>query len=154
MHKENDLNREIQNKLAEAYCLSLSSAIKRGMRYKRKHGEWCHKAPYGYQNIHDNADRFKPKIVKDPEHYRKIKKAFELMLTEKYSVAEVSRIVKMNASLVRRAFRNPFYAGLSSDIDDPKIMHKGNWEPMITEDQFNKVQKLLKPKKKLNGATA
>lgn len=139
------------NELCKQYILSLSNAIKHGIRYKRNSGGWCGKAPRGYRNIHDNYDRYKPKIVRDSEYFSRVKKAFDLMLTEKYSIPEIGKIVRLDASFLRRAFRNPFYAGLNRDVDDPKIMHKGTWEPMITKDQFNKVQQLLMPKKKQNG---
>lgn len=140
-------NNPYSNALCKQYILSLSRAVKRGIRYKRRNGGWCGKAPRGYRNIHDSRDHFKPKIVKDPELYNSVKKAFELMLTEKYSVVEISKIVKMDSSFLRRAFRNPFYAGLNRDVDDPTILNKGNWEPMITENQFSKIQGLLKPKR-------
>ena len=70
------------------------------------------------------------------------------------SIAEIGKIVKMDASFLRRAFRNPFYAGFSVDIDDHTINHEGNWEPMITVIDFINVQSLLESKKKLNGKTS
>ena len=56
----------------------------------------------------------------------------------------------MDASFLRRAFKNPFYAGLNKDVDDPTVLNKGTWEPMITEDEFNTIQKMLELKKKPN----
>lgn len=154
MYKETDLTQEIQKKLIEAYHSSLSNAIKRGMRCNQKHGVWCHKAPYGYKNIHDDNDHFRHKIIKDPKCCGKVHLAFAFVLTGGCSIAEIGRILKISPSLLRRMLKNPFYAGYIKDTDNPKMMYKGNWEPLITEDQFNKVQKLLKPKKKLNDATA
>lgn len=144
-------NNPYSNELCNLYSLRLSDMVKRGIRFKRKNGEWCGKAPQGYLNIHDNNDHFKPKIVKDPEHYNKVEKAFMLMLTGEYSIAKISEIVKLGSGFLRRAFRNPFYAGLNKDVDNPKVMYKGNWEPMITKGQYDKIQKMLEPKKKQNG---
>ena len=139
------------NKFNSQYSLKLSTIVKRGIRFKRIKGEWCSKAPRGYRNIRDNYDHYKPKIVRDSEYFNRVKRAFSLMLSEEHSIPEIGKIVKLDASFLRRAFRNPFYAGLNRDIDNPTIMHKGNWEPMITEEQFNRVQQLLKPKMKQNG---
>ena len=121
----------------------ISRSVKCGIRYKRKKGEWCGKAPRGYRNIHDNYDHYKPKIVRDSEYFNRVKKAFKLMLLEQYTIPEISKIVRLDASFLRRAFRNPFYAGLNKDVDDPSITYKGNWEPVITEEEFDKVQKIL-----------
>lgn len=150
MHKDNIYSNELQKQ----YALMFSQRVKRGIRYKRNNGGWCSKAPRGYLNIHDNRDHFRPKIVKDPEYFDRVKRAFKLMLTEKYSIAEIGKIVKMDASFLRRAFRNPFYAGFSVDVDDHTINHEGNWEPMITVIDFINVQSLLESKKKLNGKTS
>lgn len=132
----------------------ISRSVKRGIRYKRKNGEWCGKAPRGYRNIHDNYNHYKPKIVKDSEYFDRVKKGFLLMLLGQYTIPEIGKIVKLDASFLRRAFRNPFYAGLNRDVDNPKITYRGTWEPMITEDEFNRIQLLLAPKKKLNGKTS
>ena len=142
------------NELCRQYSLSLSNRTKQAIRASRRRGVWCSKAPRGYLNIHDRYDHFRPKIVKDPEDFYRVKKAFDLMLTGKYSIPDIGKVVMLDASFLRRAFRNPFYAGLNKDVDDPTIMHKGTWEPMITEEHFYRVQQLLKPKektKRLNG---
>lgn len=142
------------NQPCTQYIDVLSRMVRQGIRAKRKRGGWCGLAPRGYRNIHDNYDHYKPKIVRDSEYFNRVKKAFDLMLTEKYSIPEIGKIVRLDASFLRRAFKNPFYAGLNKDVDDPTIMHKGTWEPMITEEHFYRVQQLLKPKektKRLNG---
>ena len=142
------------NELCRQYALSFSNRVKQSIRAKRKRGGWCGKAPRGYRNIHDNNDHFKCKIVRDPKYYGRIRRAFRLMLTGEYSVAEIGKIVEMDASFLRRAFKNPFYAGLNKDVDDPTVLNKGTWEPMITEDAFNTIQKMLESKKKPNGKTS
>ena len=149
------LNPVLSEALCKEFSLTLSNRVKNSIRYARRRGNWCGKAPRGYRNIHDNNDHFKPKIVKDPEYFDRIKKAFKLLLTERYSIADVSKIVKMEPNFLRRAFRNPFYAGLNRDIDFPGFANKGNWEPMITSEEFCKVQEILeKCKKKPNAKTA
>lgn len=142
------------NELCRQYALSFSNRVKHSIRAKRKRGGWCGKAPRGYRNIHDNNDHFKRKIVRDPKYYGRIRRAFRLMLTGEYSIAEIGKIVEMDASFLRRAFKNPFYAGLNKDVDDPTVLNKGTWEPMITEDVFNTIQKMLESKRKPNGKTA
>ena len=64
-------------------------------------------------------------------------------------------------STVNRMFENPFYMGKIRDMDDPNILHDGNWEPMITEEQHYRIQRMkskfaiahnLKPKVKVDSA--
>lgn len=131
------------NTLCNQYSLNLSRVIKRGIRYKRRNGEWCGKAPLGYRNIHDSNDHFKPKIVIDPEPFDRVRKAFKLMQLGCYTVSEVSKIVKLDSNFLRRALKNPFYAGLNKDVDYPSITYRGNWEPMVTKEEFDRVQKIL-----------
>ena len=128
---------------SNSYASRISYVTKCGMHRKRMQGEWCNKAPRGYLNIHDSADHFKRKLVKDPVYFPRMKKAFSLMLTGKYSISEISEIVNMNPGFLRCAFKKIFYAGFMRDPDDPKTLYKGNWEPMVTKAQFDKIQKLL-----------
>ena len=37
---------------------------------------------------------------------------------------------------------NPFYMGKVRDIEDKNIFHQGAWQPMITEDEYWRVQRL------------
>lgn len=81
------------SELCRQYYLCFSDRVKRAIRASRRRGAWCGKAPRGYRNIHDNYDHYKPKIVRDSEYFDRVKKAFKLMLTEKYSIPEISKIV-------------------------------------------------------------
>ena len=56
---------------------------------------------------------------------------------------------------------NPFYMGKIGDMDDPNILHDGSWEPIITEEQYYRIQRTksefaivhnLKPKVKVDSA--
>jgi site-specific DNA recombinase len=54
--------------------------------------------------------------------------------------------VKLNLKQIGKIFRNPFYCGVSINkmLDTPV---KGNWEPMISQTNFLKIQGIIKPSK-------
>lgn len=137
-----------------SYNSRMSRVTKCALRRKRMRGEWCGKAPRGYLNIHDSSDHFKRKLIKDPVYFPRMKKAFSLMLTGKYSLSEIGEIVNINPKFLRCAFKKIFYAGFIKDTDDPKALYKGKWEPMVTKAEFDKIQKLLEAMWGINDKTA
>ena len=159
------------------YSRNLSRVVSRGIRSKNKNGGCTGVAPQGYLNAEDPLTHERI-VVKDPERWHMIKKMFELYLTGNYSVPEITdiannewgyRTVKrlkiggnpLMPSTVNRMLENPFYMGKVKDMDDPNILHDGNWEPIITEEQFYRIQRMkskfaivhnLKPKVKVDSA--
>lgn len=159
------------------YSRNLSRVVTRGIRSKNKNGGCTGVAPQGYLNAEDPLTHERI-VIKDPERWHLVKRMFELYLTGNYSVPEIVDIANNDwgyrtpkrlkiggnpimVSVVHRMFENPFYMGKVKDFEDPNIFHNGNWEPMITEEQYWRIQRMkskfaiihnLKPKVKVNTA--
>ncbi|MBP9781085.1 recombinase family protein [Candidatus Woesebacteria bacterium] len=135
--------------------------VKRGLRTKAEKGwfpsSWT-KAGYMW----DKAERGNKSILVDHVRFPLIKQCWELLLTGAYTTPQILR--KLNdewgyRSPVRRTmggkpmfrsqlynlFSDPFYYGWYeyTDANGETIWKRGNHEPMITEEQFNRAQMLL-----------
>jgi site-specific DNA recombinase len=105
--------------------------------------------PFGYLN--ENGY-----VTKDPLNFDKIQKAWELMATGGKSLAEIAKIMndlglRQNKKgviypLARQSFhhifRNKFYMGILTSERYPEEV-KGQHPPMVTEQQFYRVQAIL-----------
>lgn len=95
-------------------------------------------------------------MVKDPDRFDLARKMFDLMLSGIYLPSQLVRIMNNEYGLTNRFNRkigkttiyqiltNPFYYG---HYDYPKgsgNWTKGNHEAMITKDEFDHIQKILK----------
>ena len=131
---------------------SLSENVKRGNRTKLELGWWPGAAPLGYLN-----DKARHIIVKDPKRFKIVKKMWEFVVSGNYTPPKVLEIVTnkwglrtrkckkiggspLSYSGIYRIINNPFYCGLM--IRDGEIYH-GKHEPMVTEEEFDRVQALL-----------
>lgn len=134
------------------YVDSLSENVKRGNRLKLQKGWLPGLPPLGYLN--EPRERI---IVKDPERFHIVKKLWDLMLSGNYSVNKILRIANEDFGLRTRKFRRsggkkltktglykiflkPFYYGL---IERGGMACQGMHEPMITEEEFWRVQHIL-----------
>ena len=137
---------------ANQFILDLSKNVKRGIQRKLSEGWRPGAAPLGYLN-----DLATHTLIRDPERFNLIRKAWNLMLTGNYSVSQI--LDKLNnewgfrtpkrkriggkplaKSGLYALFINLFYAGV--------IVHKGEHypgkhEPMITLEEYDRVQMLL-----------
>lgn len=111
-------------------------------------GNGC--APLGYLNQNGYA-------VKDPETFEEMKKGWELMATGKKTLREMAQILNerglkggakkgkvcpVRAQMLNRIFRNKFYTGkVISSKHGQEVL--GQHPPMITEEQYYKVQAIL-----------
>lgn len=133
------------------YVDSLSENVKRGNRAKLLKGWRPNHAPTGYMN--DVATKT---IVRDEDRFVLVRKMFDLFLTGTYSIKQLtletrawglkSRQQKkmggkhLSISNVHYLLTNPFYAGI---VVWGGEMHTGAHEPMITRDEFERVQTIL-----------
>ena len=154
-YRENDeLLFTIENSMNSRFIKELKIKVKRGMDSKADKGDFPACAPIGYLN-----DYREKKIVKDPEMWDKISMLWRKALTGTYTVAELTRIADEELRIkkplkkrsgggvlchnaVRGILTNPFYAG---KFKWAGTIYNGNHPPMITEDEFEHMQKLLKP---------
>ena len=142
--------------MAHKYIDDLSRNVKRGNRFKLDRGELPGPAPQGYLN-----DLANHTIIPDPDRFLLIKRAWGLMLTGNHSVPKIVRMAnedwgyrtrktkrqgdhKMPPSSLYKIFSNPFYYGLIvRNVEGTRKEFQGSHEPMITNAEFDQVQKLL-----------
>lgn len=140
----------IENGMATTFIQDLRRAVKRGMKGKAERGWLPGPAPLGYVN-----NKFDQTIEPHPTKFALVKKGWELILEQDYTMAEVtrewqrlgltsSRTTNRNAppskSSVDRILGNPFYAG---HIRFQGELYQGAHQPMITMEQFERAQLLL-----------
>lgn len=141
---------------SQYFSSKLSKDVWRGLEKKFLMGWQPNKAPEGYINKR-SEDTGLSIITVDPVPFKLLRKAFDLMLTGNYTVAEV--LDKLNdewgfrtkqaksfggkaisRSAFYRIFTNLFYAGIISFCDREG---SGKHKSMITLDEYDKIQVIL-----------
>lgn len=139
--------------MAKKYVDDLSDNVKRGLKTRAENGWYPFQAPLGYLN-----DSVKKTIVKDPDRFQLVKKMWELLLAGVYTPNKIVGIANdewglrtkpfksggnfpVSRSYVYSIFTNPFYYGVFRYNGN---IFKGNHPPMITEEQFERAQTILK----------
>jgi hypothetical protein len=134
------------------YVDSLSENVRRGNRTKVEHGWRPGQASFGYLN-----DKESRTMVPDPERFPLLRRMWELMLTGAYSPSQIRKTAvhewglrtrkrkrsggnAPSLSAVYRIFYTPFYAGI---IEWEGRTHIGKHVPLVTLDEFERVQELL-----------
>lgn len=146
---------------SQYYSAKLSKDVRRGNASKRQMGGLTGRAPEGYLNHRTSSvGRGEAIVIKDPERFDLVRKAFDLFLTGEYSVQSVHKIMTdewgyrtlkrhkmggtpISKSNIYKMFNNVRYAGLIPDPYDPERFYKANFPAMITKDEYDKVQVLL-----------
>jgi site-specific DNA recombinase len=146
---------------SQYYSSKLSKDVKRGNATKRSMGGLTGRAPEGYLNQRTSmVGRGEAIVIKDPERFELVRKAFDLFLTGEYSVQSVHKIMtdewgyltlkrhksggsSISKSNLYKMFNNVRYAGLIPDPYDPERFYKANFPAMITMEEYDKVQVLL-----------
>lgn len=152
--------------------------VKRGMKQKASGGERPGQVPLGYKKVpvldkdgepimHAKETKFVTRTERDPERFDMVKRMWTMMLSGTYSAPQIRKIANevwgfktkvihkrnsvragnrpMGPNQIYRIFNNLFYAGWLVHENETS---KGNHEPMVTLDQFDYVQMLLKEKGK------
>lgn len=159
---DNVLTMSVEFGMANQYVRDLSTNVKRGLRKKLARGEAIGVAPEGYLNTPDREKGLRL-VIKDPERFPLVRKMWDLMLTGHYSAEQVRKIANkewgyrtvqrkkiggrpLSRSAIYRMLANPYYMG--------QILHrptgqfyKGIHDPMVTSEEFDKVQMLLGSKR-------
>jgi len=156
--EDNVLLFSVESGMANQFVLDLSKNVKRGMQSKREKGWLPHIAPAGYLN-----DVVNHTIIKDPDRFPLLRRAWEYMLTGNYNPTQITallndewgfRTVKLkriggtplSISGLYRIFNSLFYAGILTDPQGNE--YQGKHMPMITLEEFDHVQRLLKKRGK------
>jgi site-specific DNA recombinase len=128
--------------------------VKRGMAKAASKGNFPGVAPVGYIN-----DKYLPKgqkhTSKDPERFEIVRKMWDLMLTGTVTPLHVWKVAtnewgltmrngrKLSRNIIYWIFRNPFYAGSFEYPRKSGNWHQGTYEPMITLEEYDRVQIIL-----------
>ncbi|MFA6096853.1 MAG: recombinase family protein [Candidatus Paceibacterota bacterium] len=150
--EDNVLMFSMESGMSNQFILDLRKNTKRGLEGKVQRGEFPAKAPQGYTN-----DVINKTIIKDPERFELIKKMWSLMLTGSCPPSKILDIANnewgyrtkktkragarpMSQSELYRIFNDPFYYGY---FKYKGKISKGIHEPMITIEEFERVQELF-----------
>jgi DNA invertase Pin-like site-specific DNA recombinase len=152
--EDNVLVMSVEFGMANQFILDLSKNVKRGLRAKLEEGWRPNLAPLGYLNDRSNG-KGRATIIRDPERFELVKRMWELMLTGLYTPPEILDIAnrewglrtrsgkKLSRSAIYRIFSNPFYSGLFEYPRGSGNWYQGKHEPMVTPEEYDKVQMLL-----------
>ena len=153
---ENTLLMYVEFGMAQKFIDDLSKNVKRGLMAKVEKGWYPVVAPIGYLNTPNKEKGFKT-IIKDHKRFSIIRKMWDLMVMGTYNPPQILEIANnewglrtkkfrkqggnpLSRSGIYRLFTNPFYYGW---FEFNGKLYKGNHEPMVTEEEFDKVQIIL-----------
>lgn len=149
---DNVLMMAVELGMANQFIRDLSTDTKRGLRAKAERGWYPTYATIGYKS---NPLKLKgeKEIIIDEERFSLVRKMWDLMLTGQNNPNRIWEIAsrewglttrqgkKIARATVYRIFSDPFYYG---DFEYPKgTLHHGSHQPMITRQEFDKVQFFL-----------
>lgn len=134
------------------YIDSLSENVRRGLRTKAENGWLPNFVPIGYLN-----DKAAGTIIKDPERFPLVRRMWDAMLSGVHSPRAIRDMAAFNWALrtkvrrhiggkplalsaVYKVLTNIFYAGV---IQWEGKTYPGKHDPMVTLDEFDRVQRLL-----------
>lgn len=114
-----------------------------GTKERLLKGEWCNKAPIGYDHIRINGER---KIVVNQKG-KLIRKAFYWKMNEDCSLEEIRKRLateglNLYLSRIAEILQNPFYCGiLTHNVLEGQTV-EGKHEKLISKEVFLKVNKI------------
>ena len=140
--------------MANQFIRDLSVDTKRGLKTKAERGWYPTYTTLGYMH-NPIKQKGEKEIVVDPERFDLIRKMFDLMLTNANTPPKILEIAneqwglrtkagrKVARSTIYRIFTDPFYYG---EFEYPKgsgNWYKGHHQPMITREEYDKIQIFL-----------
>lgn len=134
----------------------LSKDVKRGMLKKCSRGSRPNMAPTGYMNDPFGLKGEKQNL-EDPERFDLVRKMWDMVLSGKNNPSDIRTIANeewhfktrkyksvggkpISISTLYRIFTNPFYYG---EYGWDGQWYKGNHKPMVTKEEFDRVQLIL-----------
>ena len=150
--EDNVLIFSVESGVANQYILDLSKNTKRGIESKLQKGGLPNIAPLGYLNDKENKT-----ITKDPDRFPLVRKMWDLMLTGNYTAPKILDIANnewgfrtrrfkriggnpLSSSGMYKIFTSQFYMGV---IEHDGRQYNGGHEPMVTFEEYDRVQMLL-----------
>ena len=128
--------------------------VKRGLNKKAEMGVYPAPAPLGYMND-KYGDKGYKSIFVDPERFDIVRKMFDLMLKGTHTPPQILEIASkewglrmrngkpLSRSNVYLLFTRPFYYGEFEYPVGSGVWHKGIHKPMITREEYDRIQFLL-----------
>lgn len=119
-----------------------------GMKDAMREGRYVWSAPVGYNNV-----RVAGKATIAPSDMAiRIREAFELIARNTHAMEDIRKMVEKGGLLHKggkpvgkayfyKLFHNKIYMGLIEKFGE---VHKGTFEPVVSEELFNQVQRVLK----------
>ena len=149
---DNVLLFNIETGQANQFIIDLKKNSMRGMVGKADRGWLPSGAPMGYIN-----DKIEHTIVEDPERFDLVRKMWNMMLTGNYTPPQIQEIAnkewgfrtrktkrqgggEIANSVIYKMFNNLFYTGMFSWRGKA---YNGNHKPMITLEEYDRVQIIL-----------
>ena len=162
---------QLQMALAQREVDILSQRTRDGSEAKMRAGGWPNRAPAGYVNVERqiNSGKYHRWIEKDPEHNHVIRQAWDLLLTDRYTLDEIceelnrlgysrksgrpwawntpsKRVRKTAKSPLQVIFHNSFYTGWGTSklygVAYGDI--RGDWEPTILKEEYERGIEILR----------
>ena len=144
--------------VANQYVRDLSVNVKRGFRKKLQDGNPTGMVPQGYLNSM-TLERGSNVTLKDNQRYPLVRRMWTMMLSGNYNPQEILKIANgewgyktlkrkklggkaLSRSSIYQMFTNPFYYGFLLEHKTGEL-HQGSHEPMVSKEEFDKVQILL-----------
>jgi len=160
---DNVLLFNVESGMANQFIIDLRKNSKRGMEGKANRGWLPSRAPLGYRN-----DLIKNIIIEDPERFHLVRKMWDMMLSGNYTVSQIKEIANnewgfrtvktkrsggtgIANSVIYNMFTNIFYTGHFKWAG--KIYTNGKHKPMITLEEYDRVQVILGKKGKPRAKT-
>ncbi|MFA5368934.1 MAG: recombinase family protein [Candidatus Paceibacterota bacterium] len=139
---------DIEIVLAKKFISNLSEEVKKGQKEKIAQGGYPTKSPTGYRTTGEKGHKIH---VIDSKTAPFMKKMFELYSSGNYSLKVINKILydeglrTVNGNMIAKSrihklMSNPFYCGKMSWNGE---VHKGTHEPLISQELFNEVQRIL-----------
>jgi len=151
---DNVLVLNVEFGMANQFILDLAKNVKRGLRTKAEKGWLPTRAPLGYLN-----DRTRLKgaaiLVKDPERFDLVRRMWEMVLSGAGTSKSIHKMavdkwglrnprgVKPSLSNFYRILTSPFYCGSFEYPIDSGNWYEGAHEPMVTQEQYDRMQIIL-----------
>lgn len=145
--------------MATKYSDDISTNVRRGNKAALERGLWPGRPKMGYMRDPDTK-----KMIPDPKRFHLIREMWDMRLTE-YTIADIAKTARDNWGL--KTIQNGKYGGnlISSSyiwkiLSDPFYMgvmvrregtFKGDYIPMITAEEFERVQNITKKYNKGGG---
>lgn len=161
--EDNVLLFSVESGVANQFIIDLSKNTKRGLQSKLEKGWMPNIAPLGYLN-----DTIKHTITKDPERFNLVRRMWDTMLTGNYTARQILKMAtddwgfrtrkirkstdnKLSQSGIYRIFTNRFYTGIITRSSG--LHYQGKHEPMITNEEYDRVQSVLGRRGKIRPQT-